>query len=112
MCAPTANGMLEETRTWQYDAAGNMNAASFTRGGSTQQMTRTITGPNQLTATSATAAPTLIEGTVDELAKVSVNGQNAPLRHSPAPPYLFQKQLTLPVGRTRWPSRRRTRAGT
>jgi len=46
----------------------------------------------------ATQGPTLIEGTVNEISNVTVNGQAAPLAFSAAAPYGFQKELNLPPG--------------
>ena len=39
-----------------------------------------------------------IEGTVNEISNVTVNGQAAPLAFSAAAPYGFQKELDLPPG--------------
>jgi RHS repeat-associated protein len=46
----------------------------------------------------ATPGSSLIEGTVNELSNVTVNGQAAPLAFSAAAPYGFQKELNLPPG--------------
>jgi RHS repeat-associated protein len=58
-------------------------------------LTLNATGLERL---SATPGSTLIEGTVNEISNVTVNGQAAPLAFSAAAPYGFQKELNLPPG--------------
>ena len=64
----------------------------------TKVETRSVTGRNQLAGLTATPGSTLIEGTVNEISNVTVNGQAAPLAFSAAAPYGFQKELNLPPG--------------
>ena len=59
---------------------------------------RAVTGRNQLTGLTATPGSSLIEGTVNEISNVTVNGQAAPLAFSAAAPFGFQKELNLPPG--------------
>lgn len=63
-----------------------------------KEETRSVAGRNQHTGLSATPGSTLIEGTVNEISNVTVNGQAAPLAFSAAAPYGFQKELNLPSG--------------
>jgi RHS repeat-associated protein len=64
----------------------------------TKVETRAVTGRNQLTGLTATPGSSLIEGTVNEISNVTVNGQAAPLAFSAVAPYGFQKELSLPPG--------------
>jgi RHS repeat-associated protein len=99
-----ASGEVKAKQDWQYDAAGNQTGSTTqqrtltTPAVRTKVETRAVTGRNQLTGLTATPGSSLIEGTVNEISNVTVNGQTAPLAFSAAAPYGFQKELNLPPG--------------
>jgi RHS repeat-associated protein len=101
----TATGALEEKRSWQYDAAGNLLSRTTEQGATKQVEMRQYAGHDQL-ASLGGPGRTLIDGTVDKpsAVTVAVGGAAAqPARvtgQTPTGPWRFQREAEFPVGDT------------
>lgn len=80
---------------WALDAAGNWS--SRTRESGTVMETRSHNTMNRLTAIGG-AGTTLVEGTVNEFAKVTVNGSTAQLSVDPVGGYRYRRSVAVQPG--------------
>lgn len=97
----TVGGTSQKKESWHYDTAGNI-ASSLVEptGQSASLRMRQHTGRNQLTSMGG-AGKTLVEGTTDEAATVTVNSQPAVVtKLGPSGPWRFQKEMDFPNGQT------------
>lgn len=95
------NSIAQKKEAWHYDAAGNMASSMNVPAGQTGTMQiRTHTGRNQLTQVGGTGK-TMVEGTTDEAATVTVNGDAAKVtKMGSSGPWRFERELSFSSGVT------------
>lgn len=97
----TIGGTATQKSSWHYDTAGNIASTLIHPVGQSALLRmRQHTGRNQLTSIGG-AGKTMVEGTIDEPATVTVNSQPAAVtKLSPGGPWRFQREVEFPDGET------------
>jgi RHS repeat-associated protein len=100
----TATTNLDRQEAWSYDPVGNRELVQASvrdgQGNYSVQLTRAShNNLNQVTSRTGASGLTRFEGTVNELATVTVGGQRASVRQNPSGPgYLWSAEKTLQAG--------------